>query len=119
MDIRCEACWRAFGRQDYGFRVGARPITHAGVQPFAARVLLDPIEGDGRGPKAPPLDHLDVGADGDVRPGAPQQQRAVVGGQGRDRQVHNLFERAGAVMVVGCGADLAARPAPPGPSRIG
>ena len=61
-------------------------------------------------------------ADGDVRPSAPEQQGAVVGRKGLDRQLHNLSDRAGAVMVVGRGMDftgVASARCVPRPRRVG
>jgi hypothetical protein len=123
MNIGRETQLGALGGEEAHLGVGDRVVAHAASADLAvaALVFLHPNEHHRARLEPPALDDLNVGANGDVRPGAPQQQCTIVGGQGRDRQLHDLFERAGAVMVINGAVDFAAVASPclPRPGRIG
>src|SRR5262249_23933754 len=109
VDVGCETKRRSFDREQTRLAVAARVVAHADVE-ASARVSLHPIESKRAWPEALALHDRLVRANRDMRRGTPEQQRAILGGERGYRQARDFGDGAGAVVIVGRGADLAARP---------
>src|SRR5262249_11964898 len=107
VDAIVEPQWVADLRDDARFGILPGGVAIAPVEAFAARIQLDPIEGEARESKPPSLD--DLAPHRHIRPGAPQEQRAVVSGERSNRQCLDRVERHGLVVPP-------ATPSPPPPA---